>query len=84
MSTIMPVPTKNLLKKKDLKKVKTVARQVSDSRPVAFTLVIVMCMERFVSNQLITSVADRMDSLQFAYSAKRGVEDVTLTLFNLI
>ena len=41
-------------------------------------------MERLVSNQLITSVADRMDSLQFAYSAKWGVEDATLTLFNLI
>ena len=26
----------------------------------------------------------RMDPLQFAYRAKRGVEDATLTLFNLI
>ena len=41
-------------------------------------------MERIVSDQLISSVADRMDPLQFAYKAKRGVEDATLTLFDLI
>ena len=41
-------------------------------------------MERIVSDQLISSVADRLDPLQFAYKAKRGVEDATLTLFNLI
>ena len=41
-------------------------------------------MERLVCNQLITSVANRMDSLQFAYTAKRGVQDATPTLFSLI
>ena len=41
-------------------------------------------MERLVCNQLIKSVANHMDPLQFAYRAKRGVEDATLTLFNLI
>ena len=41
-------------------------------------------MDRLVCNQLILSVADRMDPLQFAYRAGRGVADATLTLFNLI
>ena len=29
-------------------------------------------------NQLVASVADRMDPLQFAYKARRGVEDACL------
>ena len=41
-------------------------------------------MERLVCNKLTTSVASRMDPLQFAYKAKRGVEDATLTLINSI
>ena len=41
-------------------------------------------MERLVCNQLIKYVANRVDPLQFAYRAKRGVQDATLTLFNLI
>ena len=39
-------------------------------------------MERIVCNKLSSSVADRLDPLQFAYKAKRGVEDATLTLTN--
>ena len=35
-------------------------------------------------NQLITSVANRVDPLQFAYRARRGVEGATLTLFDLV
>ena len=35
-------------------------------------------------NQLVASVADRMDPLQFAYKARRGVEDACLILVNLI
>ena len=35
-------------------------------------------------NQLVASVADRMDPLQFAYKARRGVEDACLVLVNLI
>ena len=53
-------------------------------RPVALTSIIAKCMERIVCNQLIASVVDRMDPLQFAYRARWGVEDATLTLFDLI
>ena len=35
-------------------------------------------------NQLTASVVDRMDPLQFAYRAKRGVEDATLTFLDLV
>ena len=72
MSTIMSVP-KN-----------PGARQLNDFRPVALTSIIAKSMGRRACSQLITSVADRMDPLQFAYRAGGHVEDATLSLFNLI
>ena len=60
------------------------AREFNDFRPVALVSIISKCLERFVCNQLIKYVANRMDHLQFAYRANRGVQDATLTLFNLI
>ena len=71
-ATITPVPKK------------TNATLLNDFRPISLTSVLCKCMERVVSNQLVTSVADRMDPFQFAYKAKRGVEDATLTLLNVI
>ena len=71
-STIIPVPKK------------PGAKILNDFRPVALTSVICKCMERIVCNKLTASLADRMDPLQFAYKAKRGVEDATLTLLDLI
>ena len=60
------------------------ASQFSDFRPVALTSFIAKCMEIRVCNQCIKYETNRMDPLQFAYIAKRGVHDATLTLFNLI
>ena len=62
------------------------AREFNDFRPVSLTStsIIAKCIERLVCNQLIKYVANHMDPLQFAYKAKRRVEDATLTLFNLI
>ena len=71
-STIIPVPKK------------TGAKVMNDFRPVALTSILCKCMERIVCNRLVASVADRLDPLQFAYKAKRGVEDATLTLFDLV
>ena len=76
-STIMPIARK------------PGARECYAFRPVALTSIIDkgmkrLGMERLVCNQLIKSVANHMDPLQFTYRAKRGVEDATLTLFNLI
>lgn len=71
-STIIPVP-KN-----------TNARALNDFRPVALTSILCKCMERVVCNRLASSVADRMDPLQFAYRVGRGVEDATAILLDLI
>ena len=54
----------------------------NDFRPVALTSTICKCLERLVCNQLTTSLSNRLDPLQFAYKAKRGVEDATLHLMN--
>ena len=51
---------------------------------MALTSIIVKCMDRLVCNQLIKSVTNHMDPQQFVYKTKRGVEDATLPLFNLI
>ena len=58
---------------------------MNDFRPVALTSVLAKCMERMLCRQLVASVTDRMDSpLQFAYRARRCVEDAYLVLLNLI
>ena len=41
-------------------------------------------MERVVSKHITSSVVDKLDPLQFAYKARRGTEDATLTLINVI
>ena len=51
------------------------AKQMNDFRPVALTSILAKCMERIVCNQLVASVADRMDPLQFAYKARRCMPD---------
>ena len=53
---------------------------MNDYRPVALTSIIMKCLERVVLTLLLPSVKPLMDPLQFAYRAKRGVEDATLTL----
>ena len=55
---------------------------MNDFRPVALTSALAKCMERIAGNQMVASVADRMNPLQFAYKARRGVEDVYLVLVN--
>ena len=72
LSTVIPVPKK------------ANGKEMNDFRPVALTSILSKCMERVVCNQLVASVADRMDPLQFSYKAKRGVEDACLVLLNTI
>ena len=48
------------------------AKVMIDSGLVALTLIIAKRKERIVCNQLIASVADRMDPLQFDYRARKG------------
>ena len=42
------------------------------------------CMERVVCDHLTSMVVDKLDLLQFAYKAKRGVEDACLTLLDTV
>ena len=57
---------------------------MKDFRPVALTSILCKCMERVLSNHLTAMVADRLDPLQFAYKAKRGVDDACLTLLDTV
>ena len=71
-SIIIPVPKKPNVK------------QMKSREDVALTSILAKCTERVVYNQLVASVADRMDPLQFAYKARRGVEDACRVLVSLI
>ena len=64
---LTPVPTKQNV-------------NMNDFKPVALTSILAKCMERTVCTQLVASVADRMDPLQFASKASMGVEDACLIL----
>ena len=53
-----------------------------DFRPVALTSLVCKQLERLVCNNLSRSLSDRLDPLQFAYKAKRGVADATAILLD--
>ena len=57
---------------------------MNDFRAIALTSIICKSLEKIVCDYLTVSMANRMDPLQFAYKAKRGVEDATLTLMELV
>ncbi|XP_033109699.1 uncharacterized protein LOC117110956, partial [Anneissia japonica] len=53
---------------------------LNDYRPIALTSLIMKCLERFVVNQIKPVKEPKLDPMQFAYRAHRGVEDATATL----
>ena len=55
---------------------------MNDLRPVSLTSVPMKCLEKLVVNILLTTFACLQDPLQFAYRAKRSVEDAILTFLN--
>ena len=63
---------------------KSNVKQMNDLRPVILTFNLATCMERLMCNQLVASVADRMDPLQIAYKTRRGVEDACRVVADLI
>ncbi len=71
-STIIPVPKKSR------------PQQLNDYRPIALTSILAKCMEKIVRKHLLDGVASMLDPLQFAYRARRGVEDASVTLLNLV
>ena len=71
-STIIPLPKNSK------------ARQLNDFRPVALTPILAKCFESVLCKHLKSDVMSKLDPLQFAYKAKRGVDDACLTLVNLV
>ncbi|KAK0131096.1 RNA-directed DNA polymerase from mobile element jockey [Merluccius polli] len=57
-------------------------KECNDLRPVALTSTVRKCFENIILNQLLSEVPHLLDPSQFAYRAKRGVEDALLTSIN--
>ena len=71
-TTIIPVPKKPHVK------------AMNDFRPMALTSILCKYMERMVAKELISMVGESLDPLQFAYRARRGVEDASFTLLHTV
>lgn len=59
-------------------------KELNDYRPVALTSLVMKCFEKLLKKEVLTKTEHLLDPLQFAYRAKRGVEDATATLLNLL
>ena len=57
---------------------------LNDFRPVALTSPIAKSLEKLIKAELLIKVEPLLDPYQFAYRAKRGVQDATITLLNLL
>ena len=58
------------------------AKEMNDFRPVALTPVPMKCLEKFVLKSFLPTCEPYLDPNQFAYRAKRGVEDAILFFTN--
>ena len=70
LSKIVPVPKSNQ------------AKVMNDFRPIALTSTLVKILEKIVMNHFLPTCQPLLDPLQFAYRAKRGVEDAILCFSN--
>ena len=59
-------------------------KELKDYRPVALTSLVMKGFEKIVKKSLLTMTQDKIDPLQFAYQPRKGVEDATATLLNLV
>ena len=57
---------------------------LNDFRPIALTSLVMKCFEKLMKKVLLIKTENLLDPQQFAYRARRGVEDATATLLNLI
>ena len=57
---------------------------MNDFRPVALTSIAMKCFERIILNNLLYNVNHLLDPYQFAYRARRGVEDAKLCILNSV
>ena len=71
-ATIIPVPKKPR------------PTEPNHYRPITLTSIIMKCLERLLLNIILPLVTPHLDSLQFAYKAKRGTEDAVACLLHLL
>ena len=57
-------------------------KAISELRPVALTCIGMKNFEKLIKNEILSHVAGRLDPLQFAYQAGRGVEDAKLFILD--
>ena len=57
---------------------------LNDYRPVALTSIAVKCFKRIIRDTLVEETKLFIDPFQFAYCAKRGVEDAVVTMIHKI
>ena len=71
-STIIPIP-----------KVKN-SRELKEFRPVALKSLVMKIFERIVKDMTLSMIDGKLDPLQFAYQAGKGVEDATLFILDCV
>ena len=59
-------------------------KTLNDFRPVALTSILMKTLEKLVRAEILRKTEHALDPMQFAYRPHRGVEDATVTLFNLL
>ena len=71
-STVIPIPKKSKPK------------SLNDLRPVALTSLVMKAMEKIIKQHIIRATDPLMDPLQFAYRARRGVDDAKIFIMDSI
>lgn len=59
-------------------------KELNNYRAVALTHLVMKCFEKLLKKEVLIKTEHLLDPLQFVYRAKRGVEDATATLLNLL
>ena len=59
-------------------------RQPNDFRPIALTSLTMKILEKLIKNQIVTTIKGKLDPLQFAYQAGKGVEDAQIFILNTL
>ncbi|XP_042073451.1 uncharacterized protein LOC121813637 [Haplochromis burtoni] len=71
-STVIPIPKRNNPK------------SLNDLRPVALTSLVMKAMEKIIKQHIVRATDPLMDPLQFAYRARRGVDDAKIFILDSI
>lgn len=71
-STVIPIPKKNN------------PQTLNDLRPVALTSLVMKAMEKIIKQHIICQTESLLDPLQFAYRARRGVDDAKIFIMDTI